>query len=108
VALDESALSPRELAVRFTDTQGYFEASVYRLLKVHGLIARQSSLHRDEGCGRVQGFTATSKWRSMLPGSTKPRSFIGQSCCPITAPHTSRGEMTATTWTMSGSYRPMT
>src|SRR3954462_12724508 len=35
LALDEPALSPRELAVRFTDTEGYFvsEASVYRLLK---------------------------------------------------------------------------
>jgi len=41
VALDESAVSPRELAVRFTDTEGYFvsEASVYRLLKAHDLIA---------------------------------------------------------------------
>jgi len=39
--LDECALSPRELAVRFTDTEGYFvsEASVYRLLKAHDLIA---------------------------------------------------------------------
>src|SRR5258707_8012496 len=41
LALDESSLSPRELAVRFTDTQGYFvsEASVYRLLKARDLIA---------------------------------------------------------------------
>jgi transposase InsO family protein len=41
LALDEPALSPRELAVRFTDTQNYFvsEASVYRLLKAHNLIA---------------------------------------------------------------------
>src|SRR6478735_3651948 len=41
LALEESALSPRELAVRFTDTEGYFvsEASVYRLLKVLDLIA---------------------------------------------------------------------
>ncbi len=41
LALDEPALSPRELAVRFTDTQSYFvsEASVYRLLKVLDLIA---------------------------------------------------------------------
>ena len=33
-------LSPRELAVRFTDPQNYFvsEASVYRLLKAHDLI----------------------------------------------------------------------
>ena len=41
LALDEPALSPRELAVRFTDSEGYFvsEASVYRLLKTHDLIA---------------------------------------------------------------------
>ena len=41
LALDEPALSPRELAVRFTDTEGYFvsEASVYRLLKALDLIA---------------------------------------------------------------------
>src|SRR6516164_6075797 len=41
LALDEPALSPRALAVRFTDTQSYFvsEASVYRLLKARNLIA---------------------------------------------------------------------
>ena len=40
LALDEPELSPRELAVRFTDRVGYFvsEASVYRLLKAHDLI----------------------------------------------------------------------
>jgi len=40
LALDETELSPRELAVRFTDTNKYFisEASVYRLLKAHDLI----------------------------------------------------------------------
>ena len=40
LALDESELSPRELAVRFTDEKRYFvsEATVYRLLKVHNLI----------------------------------------------------------------------
>jgi len=40
MALDEPELSPRELAVRFTDTRRYFvsEASVYRLLKAHDLI----------------------------------------------------------------------
>ena len=42
LALDEPELSPRELATRFTDTKSYFvsEASVYRLLKEHDLIAR--------------------------------------------------------------------
>ena len=40
LALDKPELSPRELAVTFTDTKGYFvsEASVYRLLKAHDLI----------------------------------------------------------------------
>lgn len=40
LALAQPELSPRELAVRFTDTQQYFvsEASVYRLLKAHDLI----------------------------------------------------------------------
>jgi len=40
LALDEPELSPRELAVRFTDTKKYFvsEASVYRILKAHDLI----------------------------------------------------------------------
>ena len=41
MAIDIPELSPRELAVRFTDTQGYFilESSVYRLLKAHDLIS---------------------------------------------------------------------
>ena len=41
MALEEPDLSPRELAVRFTDREKYFvsEASVYRLLKSHDLIA---------------------------------------------------------------------
>ena len=40
LALDKPELSPRELAVTFTDTEGYFvsEASVYRLLKANDLI----------------------------------------------------------------------
>ena len=38
--LQEPELSPREIAVRFTDRESYFvsEASVYRLLKAHDLI----------------------------------------------------------------------
>ena len=40
MALDEPELSPRELAVRFTDTQDYFASAVgvYRLLRAHDLI----------------------------------------------------------------------
>ena len=41
LALEIPELSPRELAVRFTDSQGYHvsESSVYRLLKAHDLIS---------------------------------------------------------------------
>ena len=40
LALEEAELSPSELAVRFSDSRGYFvsEATVYRLLKAHDLI----------------------------------------------------------------------
>ena len=40
LALEQCELSPRELAVRFTDEKRYFvsEATVYRLLKAHNLI----------------------------------------------------------------------
>ena len=40
LALERPELSPRELAVTFTDVRGYFvsESSVYRLLKAHDLI----------------------------------------------------------------------
>ena len=40
LALEEPELSPRELAVKFIDTEKYFasEASVYRLLKAHDLV----------------------------------------------------------------------
>ena len=40
LALDKPELSARELAVRYTERQGYFisESSVYRLLKAHDLI----------------------------------------------------------------------
>jgi len=45
LALDEPELSPRELAVRFTDTRRYFvsEASFYRLLKAHDLVTSPAS-----------------------------------------------------------------
>lgn len=41
MALDIPELSSRELALRFTDTKGYFvsESSVYCLLNAHDLIS---------------------------------------------------------------------
>ncbi len=40
MALDAPELSPRELAVKFTEEEGYFlsEATVYRILKGHDLV----------------------------------------------------------------------
>jgi putative transposase len=45
MALERCELSPRELAVTFTDKEHYFvsEASVYRLLKAHDLITSPPS-----------------------------------------------------------------
>jgi len=47
LALEAPDLSPREIAVRFTDERGYFvsEASVYRLLKAHDLITSPRRYH---------------------------------------------------------------
>ncbi len=55
LALDESALSPRELAVCFTDRETYFvsEASVYSAPE-GSRSHRQPGFHRHEGCRRVQ------------------------------------------------------
>ena len=46
LALDQSELSPRQLAVRFADKQRYFvsEATVCRLLKAHDLITSPSEV----------------------------------------------------------------
>jgi transposase-like protein len=50
LALEEPALSPRELAVRFTDTESYFVSEA----PAEGARSdRQSRLHRDEGSGGV-------------------------------------------------------
>ena len=49
-ALDGPELSPREVAVAFTDAEKTFvsEASVYRILKAEGLVDL-AGLHRHEG-----------------------------------------------------------
>src|SRR5690554_1166068 len=54
MALEQSELSPRELAVRFTDEKRYFvsEASVYRLFE-GSRPDHQPGLCRDQGCRYV-------------------------------------------------------
>jgi hypothetical protein len=55
LALEEPELSPRELAVRFSDTRRYFvsEASVYRLLVAHDLLTSPAfAIIKGEGRAR--------------------------------------------------------
>ena len=80
LALDEPELSPRELAVTFTDTQGYFvsEASVYRLLKAHDLItSRPLSSSRQPMRSMTRPPHPTSYGRPTSPIS---RSSAGAGC----------------------------
>ena len=50
LALDEPALSPRELAVRFTDTEKIFRVRGFGLSPAEGTRSyRQPGFHRDEG-----------------------------------------------------------
>ena len=107
LALEETALSPRELAVRFTDTEGYFvsEASVYRLLKAHDLIASPAFIVMKAADEFKDKTTAPSQlWQtdftylksSAGDGSTCRRSSTGFSrytiawkLCTTTKPRTS-------------------
>jgi hypothetical protein len=55
LALDQPELSPRELAVRFTDAERYFVSEVLGLSPAQGPRPdHQPGLHHDEGRGRVQ------------------------------------------------------
>ncbi len=67
MALERSELSPRELAVTFTDTKGYFisEASVYRLLKVHDLITSPAFI--------VMKAASESKDKTTAPNQMMPK-----------------------------------
>lgn len=68
MALEHSELSPRELAVRFTDERQYFvsEATTYRLLKAHDLITSPA-----------------------FPAATAPRCCASPGCSATTVPTTS-------------------
>ena len=70
LALAEPDLSPRELAVRFTDQHRYFvsEASVYRLLKAHDLVpVRPSSWSRQRTSSTPRPQHPTSCGRPTSP-----------------------------------------
>jgi transposase-like protein len=84
LALDEPALSPRELAVRFTDSESYFvsEASVYRLLKALDLIpVPPSSSSRRRRSSRTRPRRPTSYGRPTSPTS-RSSAGDGSTCRP--------------------------
>ena len=79
LALNEPELSPRELAVTFSDTKGYFvsESSVYRLLKAHDLIISPA-------------FIVIKAADEFHDKTTAPESCSGRGCCPTMVRPTSR------------------
>jgi putative transposase len=107
LALDEPTLSPRELAVRFTDTERYHvsESSAYSILKAHDLITSSSFIvvnAADEFKDKVRRireqssglfFRQTHRTSSGRPTSPTWRSPAGaDSTCPqslTTSPATS-------------------
>ena len=76
--LERPELSPRELAVRFTDTKSYFvsETSVYRLLKAHGMDHVRGAPYHPQTQGKIERWHQTLKNKILLenyflPGDLK-------------------------------------
>lgn len=79
LALEEPELSPRELAVKFTDTKGYFvsEASVYRLLKAQDLITSPAFVVIKASSEFKDKTTAPNQlWQTDFNGGPHDRQFI--------------------------------
>ena len=67
LALKETALSPRELAVRFTDRESYFvsEASTYQIVKAHDLITSPAFIVVKAACAFKDKTTAVNQlWQT--------------------------------------------
>ncbi len=114
LALKETELSPRELAVTFTDTESYFvsEASTYRILKAHDLITspafiviKAASEFKDKTTAinqlLVSGMPACPAGQRDRPTSPIPKclagaGFISAQFWTITAAISSRGNSATT------------
>ncbi len=77
LALELPELSPRELAVRFTDERKYFvsEASVYRLLKAHDLITSPAYVVI-KAANEFKDKTTTITYLAISSGRSPPSSNI--------------------------------
>jgi transposase-like protein len=81
LALDEPELSPRELAVRFTDAERYFasEASVYRLLRHRHVEAGSAGFRVGSGYGDASTSSAIGQRVATSP-ATWPNGSSGRTC----------------------------
>ena len=105
LALEQPELSPRELAVTFIDTRGYFisEASVYRLMKAQDLFATPACrvmTAADEFTDTLElAVTAASLDEAMH------RPVCYRIMARVTLPRNSRIGSTTTTWTTFAARR---
>ena len=89
LALAEPELSPRELAVRFTDQARYFvsEASVYRLLAAHDLITSPAFIvvkAADEFHTKTSAPNQLWQTDFTYPDGSTARTWITSAALPIT------------------------
>ena len=118
LALEESDLSPREIAVTFTDRERSYvsEASVYRLLKAHGLITSPAFIVMKAADEFKDKTTAINQlWQTdftylKVNGSCRRRASsttAGIICrpCWMTSPDTSSRGSSAPPWQLQMSLR---
>ena len=83
-ALEQTELSPRELACRIIDTKEYFisESSVYRILKSHDLITSPAYILMQAGHLKTRLVTFMSYGRQILLTS-ESLAGVGITCLPL-------------------------
>jgi hypothetical protein len=114
LVLDQPELSPRELAVRFTDEAKYFvsEASVYRLLKAHDLITSPAYIVTKAGEEFKDKTTAAARPSSRSATARRQRAersrFAGQFSRSETPLKRSRNSSTRTAHTRTCRRRSRT
>ncbi len=100
-ALEQPELSPREVAVAFTDAEKTFvsEASVYRILKAEAWLHRRPSIHEGSGHVRHPTTAINQLWQTDFTYLKVPAG-AGSTCrlCSTTSPDTSSPGSCARQW----------